>query len=184
MADTPPRTPSSSPDFLNWGKEIFKDAIAKNQMNDQRQTRPLTAPNAVSKRTTFLGGTAALKTVPHAAASELARLNIVFSDNAQRPLYGSLGPHDSAFTLETEQHIQERCLSSVREVQDRLGAVRDLVPKGYYQGLTLAMALEGVTSKDVRAFYYFVRENPRFFVGKALRFSEAFVAWIIDHGRA
>lgn len=184
MAETPPRPPASSPDFLNWGKELFKDAIAKNQSADQRQTRPLSASNAANKRTNFLGGTAALKAVPHGTASDLARLNILFSDNAMRPLYGPRGPHDAPFTLETEQHVQERCLASVREVQDRLGAVRDLVPKGYYQGLSLAQALEGVTTKDVRAFYHFVRENPRFFIGKALRFSEAFVAWIIDHGRA
>lgn len=182
MAETPPRMPSSSADFLNWGKEIFRDAIAKSQ-TDQRQTRPLTALDAGRKRTTLLGGTASLKALPQASVSDLARLNILFTDNAQRPIFGALGPHDSAFTQESEHHVVERCLGCLKEVQARLAPVQDLVPIGYYLGLTLAQALEGITSKDVRAFFHFVRENPRFFIGKNLRFSEAFVAWMIDHGR-
>ena len=76
-----------------------------------------------------------------------------------------------------------RRVAPLLEVQARLAPVQDLVPIGYYLGLTLAQALEGITSKDVRAFFHFVRENPRFFIGKNLRFSEAFVAWMIDHGR-
>lgn len=184
MAETPQPSPASSSDFLNWGKEMFKDAIAKKDANEQRQTRPLTSPDAARKRTTLLGGTNALNMVPSATVSDLARLNVVFSDNAMRALFGALGPHDAPFSLETEQHLQERCLACLREVRDRLAPVRDLVPKGYYQGLTLAQALEGVTSKDIRAFCYFVREHPRFFIGKNLRFSEVFVAWLIDHGRA
>jgi len=183
MADQPKRPPASSRDFLSWGKEFLKDALAKGNAPEQRQTRPLGAETSSRRQTTFLTEDAlALAAMPRASVSDLARLNIIFTDNAHRPLFEALGRNDAAFSGETEQMVMDRCLMSVREVKDRVAAVEDLVPRGRYEGLPLAQVIETLSTRDLRLFFYFVRENPRFFVGKPLRLAEAFVAWLVDHG--
>jgi hypothetical protein len=184
MDEHPPQSPAgSSRDFLSWGRAFLKDALAKTNPPEKRRTSPLAADDPGRKRTTLLTEDV-LAQGPRTSLSELARLNILFTDNQQRPLYQALGPNDAAFTIEGERHMLERCIGSLREVADRLSAVPDLVPRGQYQGLTLEQVIQTVTAKDLRAFFTFVKENPRFFVGRPLRFSEAFVAWVIDHGTA
>lgn len=183
MAEHSSNQPSTSRDFLRWGKELLKDALAKPQSQEPRQTRPFDAQAATRKQTGLLDGVQPF--VPaRASVSDLACLNIVFLDNAQRPLYDPLGRSDSPFSAEAERVILDRCLACLREVQDRLTALEDLVPRGRYLGLPLAQVVETVSTRDLKAFFYFVRENPRYFIGKSLRFAEAFVAWVVDHGEA
>lgn len=183
MADQPKRPPASSRDFLSWGKEFLKDALAKGNDPEQRQTRPLGAELPGRRQTTFLTEDAvALAAMPRASVSDLARLNIVFLDNAHRPLFEALGRNDAALSAETERMIMDRCLMAIREVKDRVAAVEDLVPRGRYEGLPLSQVIETLSTRDLRLFFYFVRENPRFFIGKSLRLAEAFVAWLVDHG--
>lgn len=185
MADQPKRPPESSRDFLSWGKEFLKDALSKANAAEQRQTRPLGAEFPGRRQTTFLTEDAvAMAAMPRASVSDLARLNIVFTDNAHRPLYDPLARTDAAFSAETERMVMDRCLLSVREVKDRVAAVEDLVPRGRYEGLPLAQVIETLSTRDLRLFFYFVRENPRFFVGKPLRLAESFIAWLVDHGDA
>lgn len=183
MADQPKRPPASSRDFLSWGKEFLKDALAKGNAPEQRQTRPLGADLPRGRQTTFLSEDAvALAALPRASVSDLARLNIVFTDNAHRPLYEAIGRTDAPFSAESERMVMDRCLLCIREVQDRVSAVEDLVPRGRYEGLPLAQVIETLSTRDLRLFFYFVRENPRFFIGKPLRLAEAFIAWLVDHG--
>lgn len=185
MADPPKRSPENSRDFLSWGKEFLKDALAKASVPEPRHTRPLGAENPGRRQTTFLTEDAvAMAAMPRASVSDLARLNILFTDNAHRPLFEALGRNDAAFSAETERMVMDRCLMCVREVQDRVAAVEDLVPRGRYEGLPLAQVIETLSTRDLRLFFYFVRENPRFFIGRPLRLAEAFVAWLVDHGDA
>lgn len=183
MSNDPSKpSPPSSRDFLKWGKSFLKDALAKPSA-DQRHTRPFVAPARRNKHTTFLSSDPlALVAMPKATASELAVRGIVFLDNAQRPLFGPLASHERAFSPEIEQAIVERCVAGLREVRDRLAAVGDLTPKGCYQGLPLSQVFEGLSSKDVGAFFYFVRQNAAHYTGKSPRFTEAFVAWLVEHG--
>ncbi len=185
MADQPKRPPESSRDFLSWGKEFLKDALSKTPPAEQRRTRPLGADSLGRRQTTFLNEDAvAMAAMPRASVSDLARLNIIFTDNAHRPLFESLGRTDAPFSAETERMVMDRCLLAVREVKDRVAAVEDLVPRGRYAGLPLAQVIETLSTRDLRLFFYFVRENPRAFIGKPLRLAEAFVAWLVDHGDA
>lgn len=183
MGEPPKRPPASSRDFLSWGKEFLKDALAKGNAPEQRQTRPLGAETPGRRQTTFLNEDAvALAAMPRASVSDVARLNIVFTDNSHRPLFEALGRHEAPFSAETERMVMDRCLMCVHEVKDRVSAVDDLVPKGRYEGLPLAQVIETLSTRDLRLFFYFVRENPRMFIGKPLRLAEAFIAWLVDHG--
>lgn len=183
MSNDPSKpSPSSSRDFLKWGKSFLKDALAKPSA-DERHTRPFVAPVPRNRQTTFLSSDPlGLVAMPRASASDLAVRGIVFLDNAQRPLFGPLATHERAFSPEAEQAIVERCVAALVEVRDRLIAVSDLTPKGCYQGLPLAQVLEGIASKDVGAFFHFARQNASLYTGKSLRFTEAFVAWLVAHG--
>ncbi|MBO9539867.1 hypothetical protein J7643_04645 [bacterium] len=175
-------SPPSSRDFLKWGKSFLKDALAK-PSSDQRHTRPFVAPTPRNKHTTFLSSDPlALVAMPKATAAELAVRGIVFLDNAQRPLFEPLASHAPAFSPEIEQAVMERCIAALGEVRDRLSAVQDLKPKGRYQGLPLSQVLDGIASKDVGAFFYFARQNAAHYTGKSLRFTEAFVEWLVAHG--
>ncbi|HEY9900464.1 MAG TPA: hypothetical protein V6D00_14910 [Pantanalinema sp.] len=183
MSNDPPKpSPSSSRDFLKWGKTFLKDALSK-PSGDQRHTRPFVAPVQRNRHTTFLSSDPlALVAIPRATAAELAVRGIVFLDNAQRPLFEVLASHERAFSPQIEQAIVERCIAALAEVRDRLCAVGDLTPKGCYHGLPLAQVLEGIASKDVGAFFHFARQNAAHYTGKSLRFTEAFVAWLVEHG--
>lgn len=183
MSNDPSKpSPPSSRDFLKWGKSLLKDALAK-PSTDQRHTRPFVPPVQRNRQTTFLSSDPlALVAMPKATAAELAALGVVFVDGAQRPLFAPLSSHEPGFSPEVEHAIVERCVAALRELRDRLAAVGDLKPQGRYRGLPLSQVFEGISSKDVGAFFHFARENAAHFKGKSPRFTEAFVSWLVEHG--
>lgn len=117
---------------------------------------------------------------PLATVADLARLNVVFMDNENRPLYAA---GTASLGVDHEKLVIQRAIASVREIREPALTLGD-PPAGMYSGKTLAEVIDGLSSLDVRRFFSFVRDNPRFFINKPLRFSEAFVSWIIDRGTA
>lgn len=184
MPEPPPDRSHAPRDFLSWGKEFLKEALSKPAEPQRRATRPLARGETPARQTTFLPEDPTTLAEPRATVAEIARLRIVFVDNGGRPLYEPLAPHDLPFTADTERVIHERALGCLREVAGRLAAVVDLVPRGKFTGLPLGEVLATVTVRDLRSFFYFVRENPRFFLGERMLLAEAFVAWVVDHGVA
>jgi len=118
---------------------------------------------------------------PAATLSAVAQLRIQFLDNAKRPLYPIAGRGTGPLSRDEEAVALSRCVEALHEAK-AAGTHLGKAPVGAYAGREAEEVMGQATVEDVRAFLAFVLASPRTFMGAPVRFSEAFLAWLVDRG--
>lgn len=118
---------------------------------------------------------------PAATLAAVAQARIQFLDNAGRPLYGLPSRGTSPLSRDEEQIARSRSLEAIREAQ-AAGRILGKPSAGGYLGRDPSEVMAQVASEDLKAFLAFVLANPRSFMQRPLRISEAFLAWLVDRG--
>lgn len=119
--------------------------------------------------------------LPAPTLAAVAQLRISFLDNAKRPLYPLPERGTSALSRDEEGVALSRCLEALHEAK-AAGRLIGKPAAGAYAGRDPEEVMGQATAEDVNAFLAFVMAYPRGFMQRPLRFSEAFLAWLVDRG--
>lgn len=122
--------------------------------------------------------------VPRLAATlgALAQLRVQFLDNAKRPLYPLPSRGASTLSRDEEAVAMSRGLEAIHQAH-AAGRILGKSAVGAYEGREAHEVMAQVTVADLRPFLAFVQANPRSFMQRPVRISEAFLAWLVDRGR-
>lgn len=118
---------------------------------------------------------------PAATLAAIAQLRIQFLDNSGRALYGFPSRGTSPLSRDEEQIALSRILEALHEAQ-AAGRILGKPSAGVYLGRDPAEVMAQAALEDVKAFLAFVLANPRSFMQRPMRISEAFLAWLVDRG--
>lgn len=111
----------------------------------------------------------------------VARYRIQFLDNSGRALY-PLPERGTALLSRGEEQIAfARCLEALHEAK-AAGRIIGMPAAGAYQGRDAEAVMGEAGPADLHAFLAFVLANPRSFMQRPCRISEAFLAWLVDRG--
>lgn len=121
---------------------------------------------------------------PHGMASlaAVARYRIVLLDNAGRPLYPLPGRGTASLSPSEEEIARARALAALHEAR-AAGRILGKPAAGAYAGREAEAIMGEASAADLQAFLAFVLANPRGFLDRPLRISEAFLAWLVDYGK-
>ena len=118
---------------------------------------------------------------PAATLAAVAQLRIQFLDNTKRPLYPVSARGTAPLSRDEEAVALSRCVDALHEAK-AAGKLLGKPPVGAYAGRDAEEVLAQATIEDVKTFLAFVLASPRTFIGEPRRFSEAFLAWLVDRG--
>lgn len=117
-----------------------------------------------------------------ASLAAVAQLRIQFLDNARRPLYPLERKGTGPLSRDEESVALRRCVEALHEAK-AAGRHLGKPPAGWYAGREAEDVMASASVEDVRTFLEFVLASPRTFMGEPMRFSEAFLAWLVDRGQ-
>ena len=172
-------------DFLSWGKQLLRKHLEQREDPAQRKTSPLLEEPVIrrSPGTSLLQQDGLwLENPRHVSLSDLARLPILLCDVRDVPLVQRLTAGQADLSPEEEQKILERMTQMVREVGPAFASTPDLRPRGRFAGLDLVDALERTAVRDILDFLAYLKSQGKTFTDRPLRFTETYVAWLVDHG--
>jgi hypothetical protein len=118
---------------------------------------------------------------PVATLAAVAQHRIQFLDNAKRPLYQLPARGTTPLSRDEEQVALARCLEALHEAK-AAGTHLGKPAQGAYLGRDPAEVMGQACAEDVKAFLAFVLANPRSFMQRPVRLSDAFLAWLVDRG--
>jgi CHAT domain-containing protein len=119
--------------------------------------------------------------------SELAFMNILYADKDKVPLYSlqSILENDSRANEDSIYNsIEEDLHAAYQKVKDRPALDARLTQKaiaGRFKGRTALEVLRDATRKDIESFLLYVSAYPAGYMGRHLRFSESFAAWLVSN---
>lgn len=183
--ERPEDTPPPGRDFMSWGKQLLRKHLEQREDPLQRKTSPLVREPLArrSPGTSMLHPEGTwIENPRHVTLSELARLPIVLCDVRDVVMVPPMAPGAPDLLPEDEQRILDRMTQMVREIGAAFASTPDLRPRGRYAGLPLTDALERTTVRDILDFLAFLKSQGRTFTDRPIRFTEAYVSWLVDHG--
>ncbi len=118
---------------------------------------------------------------PVATLAAVAQHRIQFLDNAKRPLYQLPARGTTPLSRDEEQIALARCLEALHEAK-AAGTLLGKPAQGAYLGRDPEDVMGQASAEDVKTFLAFVLANPRSFMQRPIRLSDAFLAWLVDRG--